>query len=158
MDMSWRAGTKCNQSAFRYCTPGNTIAFFLTQKVITMKKSQKIILTLAVSAFSSMAVMASDHGQSVEYEFFETQSTPSFISSKTREEVLAELAEAQRTGDIAVNAGHENSGQKLNELYPESYPKKISVPGKSRSQVLDELAAAQRSGELNSRPKDQSAY
>jgi hypothetical protein len=122
-----------------------------------MKKSQKIILTLAVFAFSSMGAMASNHRQSAEYEFFEAQSTPSFTSSKTREEVLAELAEAQRTGDIAVSNDHENAGQKLNELYPESYPKKLATPGKSRSQVLEELAAAQRSGELNPRTADQSA-
>ena len=122
-----------------------------------MKKSQKIIFTLAAFAFTSMAALASDHGQSAEYDFFETQSTPSIFSSKTREEVLAELAEAQRTGDVAVNTSHGNSGQKRNELHPENYPKKVATAGKSRSQVWDEWVAAQRSGELNPRTADQSA-
>ena len=39
----------------------------------------------------------------------------------TREQVRAELREAQRTGNIV--AGGE-SGQKLNELYPNRYPAK----------------------------------
>ena len=122
-----------------------------------MKNSQKNILAFAIFAFSSVAAIAADHGQSADYAFFETQATPSFLSSKTREEVLAELAEAQRTGDVAVSTSHGSSGQKLNELHPENYPKKISISGKSRSQVLDELVAAQRSGELNPRTADQYA-
>jgi hypothetical protein len=119
-----------------------------------MKKSQKIILTFAVSVFSSFSSMASDHGHSVEYEFFEAQS-PSFTSSKTREEVLAELAEAQRTGDIVIGNGHEDSGKKLNELYPERYPAKAAITGKTRQQVLDELTEAQRKGDFTSRFADQ---
>ena len=155
--LALRARTKCNQSAFRYCTPGNTIASFITPKVITMKNSPKTIVTLAVFAFSSMAAIASDHGQSAEYDVLEMQATPSVLSSKTREEVLAELAEAQRTGDVAVNTSHGNSGQKRNELHPENYPKKAATAGKSRSQVWDEWVVAQRSGEVNPRTADQSA-
>ena len=40
--------------------------------------------------------------------------------AKTREQVKAELAEAQRTGDIIADG---ESGKKLNELYPSRYPK-----------------------------------
>jgi hypothetical protein len=42
-------------------------------------------------------------------------------AGKTRAQVVAELAEAQRTGDIAVSYG---SGQvsKLNEQFPTFYP------------------------------------
>ena len=59
--------------------------------------------------------------------------------------MLAELAEAQRTGDlIADDAGH-----KLNELYPNRYPAKAVAQGPSRAQVLAELAAAQRNGTGN---------
>ena len=112
-----------------------------------MNKSQKIILTFAISVFSSFSSMASDHGRRVEYEFFDAQST-SFNLIKTREEVLAELAEAQRTGDIAISNGHEDSGTKLNELYPERYPAKANIAGKTRQQVLDELAEAQRTGDI----------
>jgi len=42
---------------------------------------------------------------------------------KTRDQVRAELREAQRTGDIV--AGGE-SGQKLNELSPNRYPAKAT--------------------------------
>ena len=42
---------------------------------------------------------------------------------KTRAQVVAELEEAQRTGDI-VALGSNSNGQKLNQLYPNSYPKK----------------------------------
>ena len=37
----------------------------------------------------------------------------------TREEVKAELREAQRTGNIV---GFDDSGKMLNELYPSRYP------------------------------------
>ncbi|WP_342620031.1 DUF4148 domain-containing protein [Rhodoferax sp. GW822-FHT02A01] len=40
---------------------------------------------------------------------------------KTREQVRAELAEAQRTGNIVFNIGGDKSGTKLNQLYPTSY-------------------------------------
>lgn len=64
---------------------------------------------------------------------------------KTRAQVRAELAEAQRTGDIVANG---DSGKKLNELYPSQYPVKAVEAGKTREQVLAELAQAQRSGEF----------
>lgn len=64
---------------------------------------------------------------------------------KTRDQVRAELAEAQRTGDIVAQG---NSGKKLNELYPSQYPAKAVVQGKTRAQVLAELVEAQRSGDI----------
>jgi predicted RNase H-like HicB family nuclease len=72
---------------------------------------------------------------------------------KTREQVRAELAEAQRTGDIfaSKDAGDEfGSGgiKKLNELNPAAYPAKVSEAGKTRAQVLAELAEAQRTGNI----------
>lgn len=66
-------------------------------------------------------------------------------SAKTREQVRAELAEAQRTGDIVA---HGDSGKKLNELYPSRYPAPATVPGYTRAQVLAELAEAQRTGDV----------
>ena len=62
----------------------------------------------------------------------------------SRAKVLAELAEAKRTGDLID--GH--SGKKLNELYPSLYPAKAAEPGVTRAQVLAELAEAKRTGEL----------
>jgi lambda repressor-like predicted transcriptional regulator len=63
----------------------------------------------------------------------------------TREQVKAELAEARRTGDIVANG---ETGQKLNELYPDRYPPKPVVAGKTRAEVKAELAEAIRTGDL----------
>ena len=62
----------------------------------------------------------------------------------TRAQVLAELAEAQRTGDI-VDA---QSGKKLNELHPNLYPAKAVSKGLTREQVQAELAEAKRTGDM----------
>ncbi len=62
----------------------------------------------------------------------------------SREQVLAELADAQRTGDI-VDA---KTGMKLNELNPSAYPAKAVAEGKTRDQVLAELTEAQRTGDI----------
>lgn len=69
----------------------------------------------------------------------------SSTSNKTRDQVRAELVEAQRTGDILAFG---NSGKNLNELYPNRYPVKAVAQGKTREQVRAELAQAQRSGEF----------
>lgn len=74
-------------------------------------------------------------------------------TGKTRAQVQAELAEAQRTGDIAASKdmGDEFGpahGRKLNELFPAAYPAKPVVQGKTRAQVQAELAEAQRTGNL----------
>jgi hypothetical protein len=48
---------------------------------------------------------------------------PRFVAQgKTRAQVRAELAEAQRTGDIVAN---NETGEKLNELYPQRYAKAL---------------------------------
>ena len=67
-------------------------------------------------------------------------------TSITRQQVLAELADAQRTGDIVEV--HGSTIKKLNELHPASYPAKAEQPGLTRAQVLAELAEAQRTGEI----------
>lgn len=64
--------------------------------------------------------------------------------ASSRAKVLAELAEAKRTGDL-IDA---HSGKKLNELYPNLYPAKAVKPGITREQVLAELAEAKRTGDL----------
>jgi hypothetical protein len=76
------------------------------------------------------------------------------VAGKTREQVRAELAEAQRTGDIVASkdAGNDEYasgvGRKLNELNPAAYPAKPAVAGKTREQVRAELAEAQRTGDI----------
>lgn len=84
------------------------------------------------------------------------------VAGKTREQVRAELAEAQRTGDIVASkdAGSDEYasgvGRKLNELNPAAYPAKPAVAGKTREQVRAELAEAQRTGDIVA-SKDQGA-
>ena len=64
---------------------------------------------------------------------------------KTRDQVRAELLEAQRTGNIVAQG---NSGKMLNELYPNQYPAKAAVQGYTREQVLADLAEAKRTGNI----------
>jgi hypothetical protein len=64
---------------------------------------------------------------------------------KTREQVRAELLEAQRTGDIMADG---ETGKKLNEVFPNAYPAKSSTAGLTREQVKAELVEAQRRGDV----------
>lgn len=91
-----------------------------------MKTSYTAIIALTLSTLAAGYANAADVG-------------------KTREQVRAELIEAQRTGDIVAPG---ESGKKLNELYPSRYPAKVAQ-GNTRAQVLAELAQAKRSGEYD---------
>jgi len=62
----------------------------------------------------------------------------------TRAQVVAELIEAQRSGDIVD--GH--TGKKLNEISPNLYPAKVVAQGVTRAQVLAELVEARRTGDI----------
>jgi len=93
-----------------------------------MNRKYLSTLTLALAALAAGNALAADAA-----------------APKTRYQVRADLAEAQRTGDIVANG---NSGKKLNELYPSQYPAKAVVQGNTRAQVLAELAEAQRTGPL----------
>lgn len=64
---------------------------------------------------------------------------------KTRDQVRAELVEAQRTGNIMAQG---NSGKLLNALYPSRYPAQAAAQGYTRAQVQAELEEAQRSGNI----------
>ena len=64
---------------------------------------------------------------------------------KTRAEVLQELNDAKRTGEIQAN---DESGLKLNEEYPQRYQAKAKGPGLTREQVRQELMEAERMGEI----------
>lgn len=63
---------------------------------------------------------------------------------KTREQVRAELIQAQRDGTIVADL---DTGAKARELNPASYPKQ-EVTLKTLEQVRAELLAAQRSGDI----------
>lgn len=62
----------------------------------------------------------------------------------TRAQVLAELADAQRTGSIIDS----ESGLPRNEINPQRYPAQQKAAGKTRAQVLAELEQARAKGEL----------
>ena len=63
----------------------------------------------------------------------------------TREQVRAELVQAQLSGDIVADG---ERGLKLNELHPGNYPTKPASQGKTREQVRAELTQAQVSGDI----------
>ena len=66
-------------------------------------------------------------------------------TGNTRAQVVAELRDAQRSGDV-IAAGE--TGLKLNELYPQRYPHGAAAPGRSRADVQRELAQAMQDGTL----------
>ncbi len=74
-------------------------------------------------------------------------------STKTRAEVMADLSESKRTGNITAPtlasmdyAGYGNA--KLNEIFPSRYPAVAAAPSKTRAEVRTELAEAQRTGDI----------
>lgn len=93
-----------------------------------MKSPILSVLAITVAAWSAAPALAADT-----------------TTSLTREQVSAELAQAQRNGDIVVNA---ETGLKANEVAPGNYPAKASAQGKTREQVQAELAQALRSGDI----------
>ncbi|MNT46167.1 hypothetical protein D3C72_1827940 [compost metagenome] len=62
----------------------------------------------------------------------------------TRAQVQADLAEAQRTGNIVEG----EFSQPRNVLHPQQYPAQPKAEGKTRAQVIAELEQARASGEL----------
>jgi hypothetical protein len=62
---------------------------------------------------------------------------------KSREQVQAELAAAQKAGDVIGP-----SGFSPHKLFPSQYPTVATGQGKTREQVEAELAAAQKAGDV----------
>ena len=75
------------------------------------------------------------------------------VSTKTRADVIAEMAEAKRTGNVmassqvAIDFGS-TTAAKLNEIFPSRYPAVAAAPAKTRTEVRTELAEAQRTGDI----------
>ena len=68
-------------------------------------------------------------------------------ADKTRDQVTAEYLEAVRTGNIVAGIdGHGN--QKLNEIFPGSYPTQTEAAGKTRAEVSAEYFQAVRTGNI----------
>lgn len=64
--------------------------------------------------------------------------------AKTREQVRAELVEAQRNGNLIADG---ETGMRQNQLRPDLYPQAATV-GKTRAEVQAELAEARANGDL----------
>lgn len=65
-------------------------------------------------------------------------------AAKTREQVRAELVEAQRNGDLIADG---ETGLRFNQVSPHLYPQ-ATVVAKTRADVKAELAQAQANGDL----------
>ena len=89
-----------------------------------------------VSFFIAVALAASHGGYALASEA---------TSSKSREQVKAELAEAIRTGDIVVIS---RRGLKANQVAPHLYPAPAAEPVKSREAINAELNEAITSGDV----------
>lgn len=72
------------------------------------------------------------------------QAADTTLPGKPREQVRAELADAQRAGDLSET----HTGKSVNEQYPARFPNQERASGLSREQVLAELLEARRTGEL----------
>jgi hypothetical protein len=70
------------------------------------------------------------------------------VSGKTREQVKAELAEAQKNGTIVTSF----VAKQVRDIYPGNYPDTTGSAnqdgGKTREQVKAELAEAQKNGDI----------
>ena len=64
---------------------------------------------------------------------------------KTREQVRAELAQAQRAGTLIADG---QTGATFRDLAPHRYATAVTVQGKTRADVRAEYEAARRNGDL----------
>lgn len=92
-----------------------------------MKSTALSVIAITFAAWTAGSAIAAD------------TSTP-----LTREQVSAELAQAQRNGDLLAN---QEAGLKANEVAPGNYPAR-AASGKTRAEVMVELAQAQRNGDI----------
>ncbi len=92
-----------------------------------MKSPALSVLAITFAAWTAGAALAAEPGTSL-----------------TRDQVSAELAQAQRNGDLLAN---QEAGLKANEVAPNNYPAH-AVSAKTRAQVMAELAEAQRNGDI----------
>lgn len=93
-----------------------------------MNRTTLFAFTFAIATLSAGHAMAADP-----------------VGAKTREQVRAELIEAQRTGDFYPDGA---TNQKAYELFPQLYSNKSTVPAKTREQVYAEMVQAQRNGDI----------
>lgn len=75
--------------------------------------------------------------------------------AKTREQVRAELIEAQQRGEVMVDG---ESGRMLYELYPRGFRSSMTAQGRTRAEVRAELLEARRRGEIFEGGDSESAF
>ncbi|WP_342620266.1 DUF4148 domain-containing protein [Rhodoferax sp. GW822-FHT02A01] len=112
-----------------------------------MKTSYASAIVLALSALAAGHASAGT-GPDPYGEVMGSGASTISAAGKTRAQVLKELADAQRTGNIVANVGGEKSGVKLVQLYPTQFATQEAPIGKSRSQIMKELSEAQRTGDI----------
>jgi hypothetical protein len=107
-----------------------------------MKRQVIAAIVASLFALPALADAGSQKTQQVnEWEYPALAATP----ARSRAEVLAELVQAELSGDVIANA---ETGEKAYQLYPSDYPSHVATAGKSRADVLAELAQARRGGDI----------
>jgi hypothetical protein len=106
--------------------PVITTLVFRLERTHTMNSAKISTIVLAVTSLAWGSAFAADSGL-------------------TRDQVKAELAAAQRTGNVIVNS---ESGALAKDVFPSLYPVAYATEGLSRDQVKAELAAAQQAGNV----------
>jgi hypothetical protein len=92
-----------------------------------MKNVRNSVIALALTTIAAGSVFAAD------------------MTPKTRDQVRAELAQAQRDGTLIADG---QTGATFREMFPGSFTQPAAVSTVSRDQVRAELAQAQRDGTL----------
>ena len=92
-----------------------------------MKNVRTSIIALALTPIAAGSVFAAD------------------MTPKTRDQVRAELAQAQRDGSLIADG---QTGATFRDLFPGSYMQPAAASSKTRDQVRAELMEAQRNGTL----------
>lgn len=92
-----------------------------------MKNVRTSIIALALTSIAAGSVFAAD------------------MTPKTRDQVRAELAQAQRDGSLIADG---QTGATFRDLFPGNYMQPAAASSKTRDQVRAELMEAQRNGTL----------
>jgi hypothetical protein len=108
----------------------------LFERILIMKYAY--LPTVASTMILAISTLSASHALAADPE-----------KPKTRAEVLQELEDAQRTGEIPAN---DESGLKLNEEYPQRYPTQEAGPSLAREQVRRDLEEARRTGKIPRMP------
>lgn len=103
------------------------------------------VIAVLVGSLFALPALADAGTQKTQQGFEWEYPALAATSSLSRAEVLAELKQAERTGDVVANA---ETGERAYQLYPSAYPAHVAAAGKSRAEVLAELKQAERAGDI----------